>query len=334
MDEQAAKRLVAEAGRMFLSEGLVARTWGNMSCRIDQNTFAITPSGLSYENMTADDVVIFDMNDGTWRGSRKPSSEKGVHIAAYRQFPDAGFVAHTHQTYASALGLAGFDALSLTDEENAALGGAALARYGLPGSKRITANVSAALQTGAHAVLMAQHGALVAGEDLNNAFSRAKLLEAVCRRACKGQPEETPCGEEKLKALVSELKGGFPCVGYTAAPAVREAAKAGKPFSAQLDDMAQMIGRKLYCVETAPKAALEALKKHPAVLVCEEGMGVGALYRANDASDCEALKLLIEKASVAFLHTRALSQKAKLSPLHAMLMRMVYQKKYAKKIGG
>lgn len=320
---------------MFQKEGLVARTWGNMSCRIDENTFAITPSGLGYESMTEDDVVLFHMADGTWSGTRKPSSEKGVHIAAYRQFPDVGFVAHTHQTFASALGIAGFDALSLAEEENVALGGVARARYGLPGSKRITANVSAALSTGAHAVLMAQHGALIAGKDLTDAFSRAKLLEAVCRRACKGQPGGGPVlGEEGLNTIAKQLAGSFPCIGYTAARAVQEAAKAEKPFSAQLDDMAQMIGPELFCVRMEPRAVLAALKKHSAVLVYDKSAGAGALCRADSAVDCEALKLLVEKACVGFLHTRALGALAKLSPLHAMLMHMVYKTKYSKQIGG
>lgn len=334
MDEREARRLVAEAGRMFRKEGLVARTWGNMSCRIDESTFAITPSGLGYESMTEDDVVLFHMADGTWSGTRKPSSEKGVHIAAYRQFPDVGFVAHTHQPFASALGLAGFDALSLAEEEHVALGGVACAHYGLPGSKRITANVSAALSTGAHAVLMAQHGALIAGKDLNDAFSRAKLLEAVCRRACKGQPGGSVLGEEGLNTLAKQLAGSFPCIGYTGAPAVQEAAKAEKPFFAQLDDMAQMIGPELLCVRMEPRAVLAALKKHSAVLVYDKNGGAGALCRADSTGDCEALKLLVEKACVGFLHTRALGVSAKLSALHAMLMHMVYKTKYAKQIGG
>ena len=59
----------------------------------------------------------------TWEGARKPSGERGVHAAAYAQLPEVNFVIHTHQGCASALGLAGFDAMDITPEERAALGG-------------------------------------------------------------------------------------------------------------------------------------------------------------------------------------------------------------------
>ncbi|MCE5235610.1 MAG: class II aldolase/adducin family protein [Clostridiaceae bacterium] len=329
MNEFEAKTAVAEAGRILLHEGLVARTWGNMSCRIDETTFAITPSGLGYEGMTADDVVVYDMADDSWRGSRKPSSEKGVHIAAYKRFADACFVIHTHQAYASALGLAGFEALSPTEEENAALGGIALSAYGLPGSKRLWANVEEALSTGAHVVLMAQHGALIAGYDQSDACERARLLEVVCKRACKGQSAEGEAPERLLR-LVSRVSGYFPHVAYTAAPPAREAAARIGTFRAQLDDMAQMIGPRLVAVAAEPEAIIKALKSRGAVLV----KGLGAVCRADEPGDCEALKLLVEKACVACLHTRALGVKRPLSALDARVMRVIYMRKYSKKIRG
>jgi L-ribulose-5-phosphate 4-epimerase len=121
------RRLVAEAGRMLLQNGLVARTWGNVSCRTGKNSFVITPSGLSYDKMTEEDVVSYDMTTGEWIGSRKPSSEKGVHAAAYAQFPEVGFVIHTHQMFASAVGITGFGEQFLTDADYTALGGVTLA---------------------------------------------------------------------------------------------------------------------------------------------------------------------------------------------------------------
>lgn len=327
MNGQEAKRLVAEAGRMLLHERLVARTWGNVSCRTGAQSFAITPSGLSYEGMTADDVVLCDMATGDWSGARKPSSEKGVHAAAYAQFPEAGFVIHTHQTYASALGLAGFDARVFTDWEKAALGGVARAKYGLPGTKALRANVAAALAAGAHAVLMAQHGALIVGRDQSEAFERAKLLEAVCKLACKGQPDG-PGGDAAKAAAISEHAARlFPYAAYTAAPAVLEAANTVKYFRAQLDDMAQMIGPRLIAVSGEAEAVAKALHSQNAVLV----PGVGAICRADTQGDCDALLILVEKACVGYLHTRALGAHAGLSSFDAWLMRMVYRNKYSKK---
>ncbi|NCB52611.1 MAG: class II aldolase/adducin family protein [Clostridia bacterium] len=179
VSERAAKQTVADAGRLLLRERLVARTWGNVSCRTGAQSFVITPSGLGYDQMTGDDVVSYDMAEETWTGPREPSSEKGVHTAAYRRFPDAGAVIHTHQTYASALGLAGFGGLSPSENEMSELGGIALAKYGLPGSERLTENVAEAMGQNAHIVLMANHGALIVGRDMDEAFRRAALLEDI-----------------------------------------------------------------------------------------------------------------------------------------------------------
>ncbi len=93
-------------GKKLQQAGLVARTWGNISCRIDENHFVITPSGLDYETMTAVDLVLMDIRNGVCCGAHKPSSEKGVHLAAYQTFPEVGYVIHTHQTYATAIGSA------------------------------------------------------------------------------------------------------------------------------------------------------------------------------------------------------------------------------------
>ena len=127
MEEQMARRLVAAEGKKLQQAGLVARTWGNISCRIDENHFVITPSGLDYETMTARDLVLMDIRNGVCCGAHKPSSEKGVHLAAYQTFPEVGYVIHTHQTYATAIGLCGFEQLAMMEEEAEKLGGIARA---------------------------------------------------------------------------------------------------------------------------------------------------------------------------------------------------------------
>lgn len=328
MNEKTAREQVASAGRRLLEEGLVARTWGNVSCRTGESSFAITPSGLGYEHMGADDIVAFDMQSGEWRGSRKPSSEKGVHAAAYRQFPDAGFVIHTHQCYATALGLAGFETLSPDAEERKKLGPVALADYALPGTKKLVQHVSAAMAGGARAVLMAHHGALIIGKDCEEAFVRARLLEVLCKRACQGQPRESAADEPAIAALSSEAKARFGHAAFTASPAVLAAGRGGRALRAQLDDMAQMIGPSLRVAK--PAEALRVLEKHAAVLV----EGLGAIARAGSDGDCEALCMLIDKSCCCALHTKALGKTARLSALDARLMRIVYQQKYAKKMGG
>ena len=158
MEELELRNIVVATGPELLREGLVARTWGNISARVDDTHYLITPSGMDYEQLTADDLVLCDRVRGTFEGQNRPSSERGIHAIAYELFPEVGFVIHTHQVYATALGLAGFQRGSFTGDERVRLGGAAVAGYGLSGSKKLQAGVRAAMETGAHTVFMPHHG--------------------------------------------------------------------------------------------------------------------------------------------------------------------------------
>ncbi len=136
--------------------------------------------------------------------------------------------------------------------------------------------------------------------------------------------------DNRLTELTEKMRGEFTYVACTAAPAVFKAAQSKRAYRAQLDDMAQMIGAKLTVVKAEPEAIKAALCTKSAVLA----EGLGAICRANTKGDCDALLLLVEKACVGFLHTQALHVSAALSPLDTVLMRVVYKKKYSKKIGG
>ena len=92
-----AKKLVVAAGKKLVESGLIARTWGNVSARISDTQFVITPSGRAYETLTPEEVVVVNIEDCSYEGDIKPSSEKGVHAAAYRHHPTVDFVIHTHQ---------------------------------------------------------------------------------------------------------------------------------------------------------------------------------------------------------------------------------------------
>ena len=324
MDEKIILEQVAGMGRQLLEKRLVARTWGNFSGRLDEEHFAITPSGLGYEGMKADDMVRFCLTDESWEGSRKPSSEKGIHAAAYRLFPEVGFVIHTHQAYATALGLTEPGQLQMTEEEEAALGGVAWAEYGLPGSKKLKEAVAAALRTGAHTVLMRHHGALICGKDREDALGRAELLETVCRRSCRC---DAPIPDvQDVSALLGRLRKVFPHADAETGEASRAWSALRIPLCAQLDDAAQMIGARI------PVAASE---REVQVLLWNFASvflpGVGAIVCGEDAADTEALKVLTDKAAIAALHTRALNTRARLSLPDCVLMRQGYLLKYSKK---
>ncbi len=182
MDILEAKELVIKAGHELLESGLIARTWGNVSCRIDDKQFVITPSGKAYETLTPDDIVLVNIEDLSYEGDVKPSSEKGIHASCYQLRSDCNFVIHTHQKNASVVSALGVD-INFVDEKYAALVGRDVpcASYGLPGTGKLRKGVvNAITRSSSKGIIMAHHGAVCLGESYEDAFNIANALEDIC----------------------------------------------------------------------------------------------------------------------------------------------------------
>ena len=104
------KQQVLKANLDLVKHNLVILTWGNVSA-IDRESglVVIKPSGVDYDNMTADDMVVVDLDGNVVEGHLRPSSDTPTHLALYRRFPEIGGVVHTHSTYATAWSQAGLD---------------------------------------------------------------------------------------------------------------------------------------------------------------------------------------------------------------------------------
>jgi len=102
------KESVFRANLQLYKSGLVILTWGNVS-GIDRQSglVVIKPSGVDYETMTADDMVVVDLNGNVVEGHYRPSSDTPTHIVLYKAFPNIGGVAHTHSTFATMWAQAG-----------------------------------------------------------------------------------------------------------------------------------------------------------------------------------------------------------------------------------
>jgi L-ribulose-5-phosphate 4-epimerase len=97
------KRAAWEANMELHARGLVLYTWGNVSqIDRDRGVLAIKPSGIPYERLTADDMVVVDLENQRVEGRLNPSSDTRTHTHLYRHFADIGGVTHTHSTYATA----------------------------------------------------------------------------------------------------------------------------------------------------------------------------------------------------------------------------------------
>ena len=349
MSNMAKRREIIDTGIELLEEKLVARTWGNISARIDADNYLITPSGLDYTSMREEDIVSVNIKTGEYTGINRPSGEKGVHSAAYEVFDDVNFVVHTHQTYATAVSLAGFDSLEatagsptgsesfetsagsptgsesfdITEEEIEKLGGIALAEYGLPGTKEITNACKSALLTGAHTVLMIHHGVLVLGKDKEEAMKRVKLLESICERNVKRVIKDNTLNNY-LKALNTcpEDNSSYRYCEVLTDKALIALSNSETEIFSQLDDVSQMIGTKIVTVDSLDKA----LKlSDNAVLI----KGVGALIKAENKDDLEALKVLMNKMAIVKLYTKAKNVKAEISIEESDFMHYDYVNRYS-----
>lgn len=104
------KKEVLEANLELPKYGLVTFTWGNVSAFDPQSRLVvIKPSGVSYEEMTADDMVVLDLNGNIMEGKKKPSSDTPTHLALYRAWPDVRGIVHTHSRNATTYAQAGLD---------------------------------------------------------------------------------------------------------------------------------------------------------------------------------------------------------------------------------
>ncbi len=365
MDVEQAKWEVIEAGHRLVESGLIARTWGNVSCRIDESRFAITPSGRSYDVLTPDDIVVVGIADLGYEGDIKPSSEKGIHAAVYALKPDVNFVIHTHQAGASIAGVLGKDVGVAGAEARELLGHRVLlAAYGLPGTKKLRKGVmNAVSRSEGRAVLMSHHGALVYGEDRAAAFAAAQALEDECRRFYASVSERTADGlgssfrdgdgfiytngdysvaadmasgraadgtllpvEAQWHLAIYRTRPDVNVIRGCVLPGVAEVARQGGAVKPLLDDFAQLAGVTVRAAEPEGAAIVRALKGRNAVLV----KGRGALCCAGDADDAEAVEMVLEKGCDAYLAALMHGTLKPIAPLECRLMRFVYLKKYSK----
>lgn len=181
MDIQEAKNKVCEAGKLLLKEGLVARTWGNVSIKVSDTQMVITPSGRKYDELTPGEMVLVDIYTLKYEGKLKPSSELKLHSEVYKTRSHISSVIHTHQLFASIVASAQKDVIVLNKEHQQILGATIIkaAPYALPNTKKITVETARAIEQ-SNAALMSNHGVVCIGKDLEATFEVARTLEKAC----------------------------------------------------------------------------------------------------------------------------------------------------------
>ena len=170
------KEKVFHANLELVKHGLVIFTWGNVSA-IDRESglVVIKPSGVSYDDMKAEDMVVVDLDGKVVEGRLKPSSDTPTHVVLYKAFPEIGGVVHTHSTYATAWAQAGCDIPNI---------GTTHADY----FELETGNVIVKRFEGLNpvhtpGVLVKNHGPFSWGKDAYDAVHNAVVMEQVAKMA-------------------------------------------------------------------------------------------------------------------------------------------------------
>ena len=175
---QKEREMIVAYGKRMLSAGLTRGTGGNLSI-YDRNLelMAITPSGIPYEEIEAEDIMIMKLDGTIVEGNKTPSSEHAMHEIVYRTREDVGAMLHVHSTFAVTLACLNED-LPAVDYMVAYSRGRSVkcAPYASFGTSDLAVN---ALKTmgDQNAVLLANHGMNVVGPDLPKAFAIAEQLE-------------------------------------------------------------------------------------------------------------------------------------------------------------
>ena len=193
---EALKQAVYDANMELYHRGLVLYTWGNVSqCDREKGVFAIKPSGVEYEKLTPDDIVVLSLEDGSkLEGDFNPSSDTPTHFGLYRAFEGIGGITHTHSTCAVAWAQAGKEIPCLgTTHADYIRGSVPVTRYLTPDETERAYEAETATviieafkdKNPVHtpAILVRGHGPFTWGKDGAQSVYHAVVLEEVAKMA-------------------------------------------------------------------------------------------------------------------------------------------------------
>ena len=182
-NEERARNEIIRVMRIVAGQGLVCANDGNISIRLDENHFLVTPSGLYKMTMEADDLVVVNWQNKVIKGrpGLRPTSEILMHLEAYRLRDDIGAALHAHPPYATALTIAGEAfPMNILPEVPVALGIVPIADYATPGTPAMATSIQKPIAQ-SNAILLSHHGSLTVGHTLEEALIALERVEHTAR---------------------------------------------------------------------------------------------------------------------------------------------------------
>jgi L-fuculose-phosphate aldolase len=201
------RKAITDYAKKLLTTGLVKGTGGNISLTNgDKSLVAITPSGVAYETMSQEDVVVVDMEGNRVDGHYLPSSEIGFHLALLRQRTDIKAVVHTHSDYSTALACLRWELPAVHYLIGSAGFNVPLAPYATFGTQALADGICETIGE-SNAVLLANHGLVTVGVSLGKAFSTAEMVEYVAKLYLITKSVGTPVllGTDEMQAVLDKF---------------------------------------------------------------------------------------------------------------------------------
>lgn len=359
-----AKKLVLSACEEVTQSGLIVKTFGNISCRIDKKTFAITPKGKDYKDITSEDIVVVNIDNLSYEGIIKPSSEIAIHKEAYRLRPDINFIIHTHQLYASILSAAKEEVTIPSAAARSSIGNKLIcANYALPGSKALGREFKKALLgSNNNAILLANHGTICMGTSCNHALKVSYDLENWCDEYIKSSYNEALNSNnysdldlivhsissanlpnknlenvcyisfEELNLISKEILASKPAVKsvkINKAPGIKIVSKISTRLLPLFDDFASVVGTSIQVVSWNNEDVVGSIKNIKAALKNKNALlidGFGALCCGASETEAEAISAITEKQCNAYLYGLITENLNPINKLYCKIIRYKYIK--------
>lgn len=181
MNEWKLREQMCEIGRRVYAKGFAAANDGNISMRIGENRVLCTPTRVSKGFMKPDDLCIVDLEGNQISGTRKRSSEILLHLSILKARPDINSCVHCHPPHATAFAVAHEPIPKCTMPEfEVFLGEVAISPYETPGTQAFADTVLPYIRD-TDTILLANHGTITAGKDLEDAYFKTEIIDAYCR---------------------------------------------------------------------------------------------------------------------------------------------------------
>lgn len=350
-----AKKLIIDVSRQLHDAGLLVRTWGNISQRVDDSSFLITPSGIKYEDLTPEMIVKVNINDLSYEGDVLPSSEKAVHAACYKKRADVDFIVHTHQVYASCVGTLGLKkVLTYFDDTDVVI---PVAPYALPGTEKLATNVAETIKRfpDANGLIMANHGTICMGVTADDAVFEAKKMEVACHNfladvcktdmthgVCTGynshlengvivyDSPDTPIRVKEIHEKIYKRRPDVKYIVHNKSEAVMTVSRRASHMRPLLDDFAQLIG---YSVKVPSNEHGKDGQSYHNIR-----KNVNAVFSLNDGAYCVgstyddamAVAIVLDKGCIAYIAVMRNGEGHYLSFWESYKMNRHYRKSYSK----